>query len=618
MATNRKNTSIFDGTSVDWYLVDTRTLPAQIMYVAGEFSVAAAASTAMRLYAQNGIILGKVGTASNLIFEESASINGQGGNTITLGVSGDVFNLNVSGVTYNLGTVAGNPTFSGNVTITGTLTVNGATTTINAATLTVDDKNIELGSVASPTDTTANGGGITLKGTTDKTINWDSTNANWTSSENWNLVTGKVFKINNVSVLTTTALGSSVVGSSLTSVGTLTSLSVTGAITSGGKGTFNSLQSTTGGFECGGDVALRNNLKILNAATTSWVTIGTRNDADWADAVYDLTNIGTISTFGVVAIGGTSTFGAQLYVNGSVLIDGAIISTSTGGSTFGGAITASGFSGPLTGSVTGNVSGSSGSCTGNSATASNLTTAGAKSIYLHRDTSTCTGISFYASNYRAWCIYMGPASQAGSGPTGDITTPAGGALVTGWALRSFVESNSGYGWIFESGSSSGNPVIVAEIRSSDGAAKFYGALTVGGGVTAAGALIEIKNNAPEFRFGATQGFGTGMLSFYSDRGLTNEWRPGYISTSDDGSFTGVVNIYTNGSGSGNKLGSVLGFSVTNGAVRCPGDITSATKRVPKIFTSVASTTGAQDGDIAIAYGTVFFFFSSVWNEMVLA
>ena len=56
------------------------------------------------------------------------------------------------------------------VTIAGNLTVSGTTTTINSTTLTVDDKNIEMGSVDTPDDTTANGGGITLKGATDKTI----------------------------------------------------------------------------------------------------------------------------------------------------------------------------------------------------------------------------------------------------------------------------------------------------------------------------------------------------------------------------------------------------------------------------------------------------------------
>ena len=58
------------------------------------------------------------------------------------------------------------------VTIAGNLTVNGTTTTVNSTTLTVDDKNIELGSVDTPTDTTAEGGGITLLGATNKTIIW--------------------------------------------------------------------------------------------------------------------------------------------------------------------------------------------------------------------------------------------------------------------------------------------------------------------------------------------------------------------------------------------------------------------------------------------------------------
>jgi hypothetical protein len=104
----------------------------------------------------------------------------------------------IYGALYTLYT--GNPTLSGNVTISGTLTVNGGTTTINSTTITIDDKLIELGAVASPTNTTADGGGISLFGTTNKTILWDNTNANWTTSENWNLATGKTLKINNVNI----------------------------------------------------------------------------------------------------------------------------------------------------------------------------------------------------------------------------------------------------------------------------------------------------------------------------------------------------------------------------------------------------------------------------------
>jgi hypothetical protein len=60
------------------------------------------------------------------------------------------------------------------VTIAGNLTVSGTTTTISSTTITVADKNIELGVVASPDNTTAAGGGITLKGTTDKIIDWNT------------------------------------------------------------------------------------------------------------------------------------------------------------------------------------------------------------------------------------------------------------------------------------------------------------------------------------------------------------------------------------------------------------------------------------------------------------
>jgi len=112
---------------------------------------------------------------------------------------------------------------SGSVVVPGDLTVQGTTTTIDSTTLVVADKNIEMGAVDSPTDVTADGGGITLKGSTDKTINWiDSTDA-WTFSEHVDLASAKEFRIAGVKVLDATSLGSAVVSSSLTSVGTIIS-----------------------------------------------------------------------------------------------------------------------------------------------------------------------------------------------------------------------------------------------------------------------------------------------------------------------------------------------------------------------------------------------------------
>jgi hypothetical protein len=175
---------------------------------------------------------------------------------LTSGVTGTLPVANGgTGVTTSTGTgstvLSASPTFTGtvaaaNLTLSGDLIVNGTTTTINSTTLTVDDINIELGSVTTPTDVTANGGGITLKGSTDKTISWSS--LGWTSSEDFNLVTGKVYEINGTAVLSASTLGSGVTASSLTSVGTIGTGTWQGTVIAGqygGTGVNNSGKTIT-------------------------------------------------------------------------------------------------------------------------------------------------------------------------------------------------------------------------------------------------------------------------------------------------------------------------------------------------------------------------------------
>lgn len=92
-------------------------------------------------------------------------------------------------------------TFGNDVVVTGDLTVNGTTTTINTQDLLVEDKNIVIGNVTTPSDITADGGGITLKGATDKTFNWVNATDAWTSSENIDLAANKSIYLNGFPVV---------------------------------------------------------------------------------------------------------------------------------------------------------------------------------------------------------------------------------------------------------------------------------------------------------------------------------------------------------------------------------------------------------------------------------
>lgn len=118
-------------------------------------------------------------------------------------------------------TLSGNTTFGNNLTVTGDLVVNGTTTTINSTVVTVDDKLVELGATASPSDAGADGGGVVLKGTTDKYIKWLDATDSWTFNQSVELEAGLSFRIDGTTVLSKTSLGSGVTGSSLTSVGTI-------------------------------------------------------------------------------------------------------------------------------------------------------------------------------------------------------------------------------------------------------------------------------------------------------------------------------------------------------------------------------------------------------------
>jgi hypothetical protein len=288
---------------------------------------------------------GYTGTAASTLNLSTGSVASATTKTINIGtggVSGSTTNINFgSGISGATGTA----TFNNDVVITGVLTVNGTTTTLNSTTITVDDKNIELGSVASANNTTADGGGLTLKGATDKTINWINATGAWTSSEDFDLVAGKSYKINNTLVANSTSLGSTVVGSSLTSVGTIGTGVWQGTLVAGQYG-------GTGANNAGRTITLAGNISTANSFTTSGnfaltltqtaatsVTLPTTGTLSTLDGVETLTNktltAPTINNGGInsTLITTATIAGTGIKFNGSTSGNTTVIATSIAGTT---------------------------------------------------------------------------------------------------------------------------------------------------------------------------------------------------------------------------------------------------------------------------------------------
>ena len=112
---------------------------------------------------------------------DGSSLSGVSGPNSVPGISTvatSTFNhINVIGVA-----TAATLNVSGNATIAGNLTVSGTQTIIDTTTLSVEDANIGIGSVSSPSNVTADGAGLTVFGGTDgdKTLKWLDSTDRWT------------------------------------------------------------------------------------------------------------------------------------------------------------------------------------------------------------------------------------------------------------------------------------------------------------------------------------------------------------------------------------------------------------------------------------------------------
>ena len=126
---------------------------------------------------------------------------------------------------------AGAGTTSGLVRIRGDLYVDGTEFIVDVDKVQLGDFRIGIATTAG-TNAILDGAGLGIGSESiEKTITWNNATSALMSSENWNLASGKHYEINGTDVLTSNTLGSGVINSSLTSVGTLSALTVSGVIT---------------------------------------------------------------------------------------------------------------------------------------------------------------------------------------------------------------------------------------------------------------------------------------------------------------------------------------------------------------------------------------------------
>ncbi len=200
--------------------------------------------------------------------------------------------------------------------------------------------------MATPTDTTADGGGITLKGATDKTFNWvDATDA-WTSSEHVRLAAGKNFVLAGSTSGTVTLATAAAAGTT-----TITFPATTGnVVTTGDSGTVTSTMIADGTI-VNADINASAAIAVskLAASTISGKTLGN--------------NLDTLT----LAVSGTGLSGSATY-NGSSAATFTVTSNATSANTVS-AIVARDASGNFSaGTITAALS-------GNASTATTLATA---------------------------------------------------------------------------------------------------------------------------------------------------------------------------------------------------------------------------------------------------
>ena len=211
------------------------------------------------------------------------------------------------------------------VTLSGTvkvLTVDSATqVTLDASFGGTGSATGATFSAGGPTDDTADGGGITLKATSDQSIAWSNANDRWDISDNINIPTGKKIYINGTEVLSSTqvlgvSIGGGGGGAAVTTDGTQTlsnktidDIVLTGTLSAGGGvGTSGQyLQSTATGIQWAtltvDATSIQNGTSNVTVATNSNITVTTAgNTCATFDTSNNLTVVGNVTAQSSIAL----------------------------------------------------------------------------------------------------------------------------------------------------------------------------------------------------------------------------------------------------------------------------------------------------------------------------
>jgi hypothetical protein len=246
-----------------------------------------------------------------------------------VGISG---NLNVGG-SFSAGNLNAN-----DMVVAGNLTVSGNTTILNTETVRVEDHNIELGNVTTPTDTTANGGGITLKGATDKTLTWSSSTNAWTSNQDFRVTTNTASTSTSTGSLVVTGgvgIGGAVYAGSIQNTPIGSTTRNTGAfttLTSNGATTFTantaSTSTATGTLVVTGGVGISGNIYAGSIQNTP-IGSATRSTGAFTTLTSNGATTFTANTSSITSTNGTLVVTGGVGISGNLNVGGNISCSST-------------------------------------------------------------------------------------------------------------------------------------------------------------------------------------------------------------------------------------------------------------------------------------------------